>query len=162
MAKRLQQNKIVRSLRIRASVKQVSSLLENVTRTPEWNPLVSKIVRRKKRGRGVGSTLGWTARVVGVPIHGSTVTTAWKPGKEYAWKNTGQIKGLASRRLLSEVDGRFILKPVGEQTNVTAIVTFNLAKVVRPLINAPVVRRVLGAGVEHALRNINRVVTRRK
>lgn len=149
--------RIEMTAKIDAPVEVVSNLLEDVRRTSEWNPLVSRIVPKAKGGRGIASTLSWEGVVAGIPIHGSSEAVAWSPGKKYSWRNEGQVRGHEGKRLLSRVDGTFFLKPAGTRTQLRAVVSYSISKAARPLINDKTVRDVLAQGVEGALGAINRL-----
>src|SRR5438094_855910 len=134
--------KIEVTRKINAPIETVSDLLEDVKRTPQWNPLVRRIVPTAKGGRGVGSALKWEGFVAGIPIHGSSKTVAWSRGKKYAWRSEGQVQGQTDKRVSGSVDGTFLLEPAGEQTKLTAVVSIKISRTIRPLVNDKTAREV--------------------
>jgi uncharacterized membrane protein len=149
------QQKIEQTLKVKVPAEDVCSLIENVARTPEWNPLVKEIRLGEGDGRGIGSTVEWKAELAGITISGTSVTTTWKPGKEYAWRNTEQATGLS-------LEGRFIVRPAGGQTAVTATVSFSLPKAATPLLNLTGSKTLFTAAVRKALQNIVKAAAPRK
>jgi hypothetical protein len=144
---------IKKSMQIKADPKRLAALFEDLERTPEWNPLVRKIIPGKAQGRGLDSTVDWEAEVAGIKLTGSSTTIAWNSGREYAWKNSERQTGLS-------LEGRFILTPVRDQTQLTAIVTYSLPKGVNPLLDKAGANRLLDESVGKALSNINLSATK--
>jgi hypothetical protein len=110
---------------------------------------VTRVILRKGKRIGKDSTLDWEARLGGIKIVGSSVTTVWNPSKVYAWRNTERFTGLS-------LEGRFTLGPIHGGTELTAIVTYNVPKAVAPLVHGVAIRRFLASAVDKALRNIIR------
>jgi uncharacterized membrane protein len=147
--------KTEKSLVVKTTIDQVSSLLEDLAQTPKWNPLLREIHLGEKAGKGLASTVEWKANVAGLNITGSSVATTWKPGKEYAWKNTEKSTGLS-------LEGRFILTPANKGTTLKAVVSYSLPDKVAGLFQAPAINLLISAAVSQALGNINRLVSSRK
>ena len=145
-------HEVHKSRRIHADVGQVSSLLEDITRTPDWNPLITKITPKKTERQQQGSEIEWEARVAGITITGSSVTVAWSPGKEYSWRNTERVSGL-------NLEARFLLNPVDGQTDLIASLTFSHPEEVEPLFNHRGTKLLLSKAVEKALDNINSILS---
>jgi uncharacterized membrane protein len=129
----------------------VAALLEDVSRVPEWHPILTSVRPGKKGGRGEGATIEWTAKVAGREVRGNSVATIWKSGREYAWKSTEETSGF-------NWVGRLSLEPKGENsTNVTIALSFNMPKTLASIAKVTGVRTLLKGNIERVLKSLNRV-----
>jgi hypothetical protein len=142
---------IERSIAIKATPQQIASILEDPALTAKWNPLLSDVKPDTFEGRGINSTLDWTAKVLGVTLVGTSVATEWNSGQSYAWNNTEHASG-------QSLEGRFALKPRGNETILTATLSFTVPEMLQPVVRTNGVQGVLVDAVGRALNNIDTIV----
>jgi|GEM_PF-3320216 len=145
-------------LRIKAPVERVWGLIEAVERAPEWNPLLKTVIPRKNKGRGVGGTSDFEARLNGITVAGQHEVTAFRPNQEYAARCTAG----AFSTLRVAVTGKFLLEKVNEkETDLTAILSVKVPKVIVPLVKLAPVQKMLKAGLNDALDNLGNITAKK-
>jgi len=142
---------VQRSLVVKANAKNVSSVIEDVTRTPEWQPIFTKVTPKTQGTLGPGSELECEAVAVGKRFIGTSHILTWNSGNEYAWRlrepDTGQT-----------MDGGILLNPKDSQTEVTMWLSYSLAGEVALVLSAAGFISFLSNALDQALFNLDRKV----
>ena len=135
-----------------SEAKQVSALVEDLPRTPEWHPFVRKVTIKKSEKKARGMVLEWTGMLAGLPVGGSSEVLEWKPGREYVWFSKDLHIGLS-------IKSGFVFESSGKDVLLTALVAFSLPKELAPLSNQSAVNEFLGRNLERALERIKTVAS---
>ena len=139
---------VQRSLVVNADAKKVSSLIEDVARTPEWQPIFTRVTPLTQGTLGPGSELECEALAVGKRFTGTSHILKWKSGNEYTWRlrepDTGQT-----------MDGGILLNPRDGQTEVTMWLSYNLTGEVAIILSAAGFISFLSNALDQALFNLN-------
>ncbi len=142
---------VQRSLVVNADAKNVSSVIEDVARTPEWQPIFTRVTPPTQGALGPGSELECEAVAVGKRFTGTSHILTWNTGNEYTWRlrepDTGQT-----------MDGGILLNPRDGQTEVTMWLSYSLAGEVALVLSAAGFSTFLSNALDQALFNLNRKV----
>ncbi len=143
---------VQRSLLVNADAKKVSSLIEDVARTPEWQPIFTRVTPLTQGALGPGSELECEALAVGKRFTGTSHILKWNSGNEYAWRlrepDTGQT-----------MDGGILLSPKNGQTEVTMWLSYSLAGEVALVLSHAGFISFLSNAIDQALFNLTSKVT---
>ena len=143
-----------KKVRIKAPVERVWAVIEAVERAPEWNPLLTSVRLGKNKGRGVGGTSTFEARVSGISVTGQHEVKTFKENTQYAANCSAE----AFSTLRLSVNGEFILKNIDDrETDLTAILSVNVPKIVAPLIKMGSVQKILGTSLDNALSKLGKL-----
>jgi Polyketide cyclase / dehydrase and lipid transport len=142
---------VQRSLVVNADAKKVSSLIEDVARTPEWQPIFTRVTPPTQGILGPGSELECEALAVGKKLTPTCHILKWNSGNEYTWRlrepDTGQT-----------MDGGILLNPRDGQTEVTMWLSYSLAGEVALVLSSAGFISFLSNALDQALFNLNRKV----
>jgi uncharacterized membrane protein len=143
--------KVQRSLLVNGHPSKVSSLIEDVSRTPEWNPLFTKVTAMKSGAPGPNAELEWEAFAGGKRLIGSSQVLKWDSGKEYAWRFTERDTG-------QTMEGSILLSHRGSQTEITVSLSYSLTGEVALVMDPSGVNSFLSNAVDQALHNLSNVI----
>lgn len=142
-------SKVVKSDTIHASPEKVIEYIADVNNHPAFISALKSISNIQGDPKSMGTVWDWTFVMAGIEMKGQSKTTAYQPGKEFAFETLGEIKSTFT----------YTAEPEGDGTKFSATVEYELPEsILAKMVDTSVVENLNDKEGTQAIENLKAIL----